>query len=557
MTRIINRPIFIFMLTLALLIFGWRSLNNLEISLLPDIEYPEFYIVTEFPGAAPDEIEKTVSIPLEESISSLPDLLDITSFSREGVSVVKARFNWSIDFRFTLLRIREKIDAALDRFPEGAEKPFILDFNPGSIPVMELVLKGRGDLAYLTDFAEEVIRPRFSQLPGIASAEITGGVHKTVQIILQPEKVLQYRLDPREIVSAIRDNLPGYVHTSTVMTGYAEYPLTVSVRINSVDDLERLPIRNSSGIPVKLGDIAKIKNAPEREKSCTYLDSTRVLGINLYRESGANSVNAAENALTLISELAHEYPGIELKVIKNRGKMVMQSISGLQQAITIGAFLAFLVILFFLKEIKPAIILTLVIPVSLFVTFIALYLHQISLNLMSLGGLALGIGLIVDNGIVVTESISTEMQNRVDMPAVVFGTKKVARAIIGSTLTTIAIFIPVIYVKGYIAALFRYQALSIVYTLLVSLFAALVLIPTAINVLVIRRKADLNDNSNSRLSDKTQEKTNLIIRLLFKFVRLSINVIITFIGIFAIPFKFFMRPLFLIFDTLYKIFYRY
>ncbi len=484
-----GRPITVLMLALSLSIFGWQSLKQLETSLLPKIEYPEFVIITVYKGAEAEEIENSVSIYLEEAISSLPDLQDIVSLSRDDMSIITAHFHWKIDHRFTLLRIREKIDAVYDRFPENAERPFIMDFNPASLPVLELILTGEGeaDLLQLGDFAENVLKPRFSQIDGIAAAAISGNPDEMVQIELNSINCAQLGISAGQIIKSVKDNLPQQTISTVVRDGYSEYPLTVEFPYESPKELMDIPIQNPNQIPVKLSDVANVTAKPSRHHSLVFRDNTPSLLIQLYKESGAGTVSATRSGLELVDELSKTYPEMKLSVLNNRGEFVRQAINGLKQAIFLGAILAFIIILLFLQDIRYALLLSVVIPVSLLFVFNALFLHGISLNIMTLGGLALGLGLIVDNGIVVIESIFNEIKKKKSMDSVINGVRKVSRAITGSTLTTIAIFLPVIYVKGYVSVLFKQQALTIAYTLLISLISAVFLIPALYNYFILRK----------------------------------------------------------------------
>lgn len=475
------------MVALALSIFGWQSLQQLEISLLPEIEYPEFIIITKYDSGNAEEIEQAITIYIEEALSSLPSLQDVVSSSRDGLSIITTQFHWDIDHRFTLLRIREKIDAVYDRFPKGTERPYIMDFNPGSLPIMELILTGDTDLLSLGDFARDVLKPRFSQIGGIAAATIAGYPKQAMQIEMNSSECVRLGITAEQIIQSIQNNLPTQPISSMVRVGYAEYPMTVEFPYQSPEDLNHIPIQNPKRIPIKLSDVAKIHLNPLEHHSLVYKGDTQSLSIQLFKESGASTVSATQSALKLIEELSNTYPEMHLSVLKNRGELVKNSISGLKQAILLGAGLAFIIILLFLQDFRYALLLSTVIPVSLLSVFNALHLHGISLNIMTLGGLALGLGLIVDNGIVVMESIFNEMKRETSPTSVLMGVKKVSRAITGSTLTTIAIFLPIIYVKGYAAVLFKQQALTISYTLLISLLAAVFLIPAIYHYFILRK----------------------------------------------------------------------
>ncbi|MFQ6614273.1 MAG: efflux RND transporter permease subunit, partial [Fidelibacterota bacterium] len=488
------------MAALALSVFGWQSLKQIETSLLPEIEYPEFVIITKYAGGNPEEIEREITARLEEALSSLPSLQDILTSSRDGLSIVMVQFHWDIDHRFILLRIREKIDAVFDSFPEGTQRPYILDFNPGSLPVMDIILSGESGLLTLGDFARDVLKPRFSQIEGIASAVVTGDPEETVQINMNASECVRLGITADQIIQALQDNLPAQSLSSRVRVGYAEYPLTVKFPCRSPRDLLQIPIQNPGHSPVTLADVAQIRVGPTLRHSLVYRNSTPALLIQLFKESGASTVSATRSAIRLINELSKTYPDMKLTVLKNRGEFVEQSIAGLKQSIWVGAGLAFLIILLFLQDFRYAVLLSTVIPVSLLFAFNALYLHGISLNIMTLGGLALGLGLIVDNGIVVIESIFNEVNKESSLSAVIRGVRKVSRAVTGSTLTTIAIFLPIIYVRGYASVLFRQQALTITYTLLISLLAAIFLIPAAYHFFLLRNDRKKDKRTSQRVS---------------------------------------------------------
>ncbi|PJA54258.1 MAG: hypothetical protein CO167_04820, partial [Candidatus Marinimicrobia bacterium CG_4_9_14_3_um_filter_48_9] len=343
-------------------------------------------------------------------------------------------------------------------------------------------------LVTLAELARQVFKPRFSQLDGIASAQLTGAPEPVVQIRIQPEKIRQYQLNPLEVAQNIRRNIPADPVNARVRVGYSEFPLNVDLRLNGLSDFLRMPIETERQA-LRLGDIAKIVSEPLPRQTRTFFDSTRVIGVNLYKEAGGNTVAASESALDLIHLLERQYPDVTITVLKNQGDFVSRAIDGLKQALLLGAVLAFIVILLFLKNFRISLILSLVIPLSLLVTFIVLHLQGITLNIMTLGGMALGIGLILDNGIIVSESIARDAQKNLpgEQP-VISGTTKVGRAIVGATLTTIAIFFPIIYVRGYASILFRNQAAALIYMLLISLYTALTLLPAAIHSFVTNKK---------------------------------------------------------------------
>ncbi|MFP4549116.1 MAG: efflux RND transporter permease subunit [Fidelibacterota bacterium] len=509
----IKKPIAILMLTIAIVIFGIRSGQNMNISFLPEIEYPEFIVLCDYPNSSSEEVEKYIVQPLEESISAISGISDIISYSRDGYGIIHIQFRWNIDVKYTLLRLREKIDAMTDRFPENADRPYIMDFNPGSLPIVQLTFSGETSLSELSTFAEDVLKPRLSQIDGVASAMVTGMPQKAIQIIVNPQKCEQYNIDYGSIQNAILANLPNQSFSHEVKVGYARHKLTVEFPIKNLQQMLKIPITNNHNEHIQLGKIAAIKREPLPFYGHNYDNGNPALTISIFKESGANAIDAAQMAITEINKINDKFPDFSFNVIKNQGKYVQQAMDSLKQSILLGAFLAFFVILLFLKDIRYSIILALIIPVSLLFTFNMLYLHSITFNIMTLGGLALGIGLIVDNGIVMLDAINKNYnKDNVDQ-SIHRGVKEVGRAIAGSTFTTIAIFFPIIYVKGYAAILFKEQALAIIYVLVVSLLAALTLIPAFFKMSISRKEKIFH---NEELKKKF-----LVKRLLMKGLRFA------------------------------------
>jgi HAE1 family hydrophobic/amphiphilic exporter-1 len=535
----IKRPIAVFMFTIALAIFGFRSMQNIRTSFLPEIEYPEFIIVCDYPNSSAEEVARYITEPLEGSLASLPALQDMISYSRDGYAIIDLKFEWKIDAHYTLLRIREKIDVVSSSFPKGAQRPFIMDFNPGSMPIVEFTFSGPCSLPELSRFAEDVIKPRFSQIDGVASALIEGIPTDAVMIIVNSEKCSMYDVSHAEIESAINNNLPNRSFSQRVKVGYAEHSMTINFPIDNIGDLLNIPVKNNGSV-IKLGNLARVRQMPVTFRSQVYNDTIPALNVNLYKESGSNAIEASRMAVEELEKLEKSYPEFDFQIIKNQGEYVEESMSGLKQSIGLGAFFAFFVILLFLKDFRYSIILSIVIPVSLLLTFNALFLHNITFNIMTLGGLALGIGLIVDNGIVILDSINKNYDPADMDKSIYLGTKKVRRAIAGSTFTTVAIFFPIIYVKGYAAVLFKEQALAITYMLLASLIAAITLVPSLF-------KVSLRPKREKQVIEKRKGFRAFIIKVFGYLLRLPLKVF-TYSGR---MFSFLLAPVYRGFDFIY------
>ena len=459
-------------------------------------------------------------------------LVDIISYSRDGFAIVKLQFAWDIDSKYTMLHIREKINKINSQFPEEAKRPFIMDFNPSSMPILELVVSSEKILSEFNNFAKDVIKVKFSQIDGVAGAIVSGLPQDAIQIIIDKDKLANYGIEQNEIEKAIKENLQIRSFSNRVKVAYAVHNLTIKFPIHKVNDILEIPIKNRKNVPIRIKDIAQVEKTSLPFYSHVYDDKLPALYISVFKESGTNSIDASKKSLKLIEQLRKDYPNYNFHIIKNQGSFVDQAINSLKQSIGIGAILAFFVIMLFLKKIRYSLIIATIIPVSLLFTFNALFFHNITFNIMTLGGLALGIGLIVDNGIVVLDSIEKrqkqELSNEKNSDESIYkGVKIVRRAIAGSTFTTIAIFFPIVYIKGYTAVLFKEQALAIIYVLLISLFASLTLVPVLFKILNRDKKERITTENRTILKRILQSIFNLF-SYIFSFVN---RMFLSFFGI--------------------------
>jgi HAE1 family hydrophobic/amphiphilic exporter-1 len=473
----IRKPISVLMITLALILIGVQSGRRLPYSFLPDIEYPEFLILCKYPGGSAREVEKLVILPLEEALSGIEGVREMVSWSRDELGIITLRFKWKNDVRYSFLRIREKIDVAMDRFPKGVERPSIMDFNPSSLPVLRFTLSGDMDLIALSNFAEDVIKPRLSQLNGVAGTTLSGTPEQAVQIVIDNQQLETYKLKYEDIQKAIMENVPGKSFSYDVKSGYAIHKLTVEFPVRNLQDMLQLPIPNPSGVPLLLGDIAEINLSALPFTGYNFSDNEAAVTMNVYKEAGSNTLKAAQYAREELKEILTQNKDVRIKIISDQGAFISTAISSLNQAIMLGSILAFFTIYLFFRKSRYALLLLLMIPLTLTITFILFYFQGISLNFMTLGGIALAVGLIVDNGIVILDSMHRHYLSNDPDKSIYKGIQRVKMAILASTLTTVSIFFPVVYIDGYISIIFKDQAWAIVYTLLVSLLISLYVIP--------------------------------------------------------------------------------
>jgi HAE1 family hydrophobic/amphiphilic exporter-1 len=476
----VDRPVTMYMFYAAVILLGVVSLRELSVDLLPDISYPRLSVITNYPGVAPEEIETLITAPLESAVSRIPGLRRVESISKEGVSYMTLEFDWGTNMDFTMLHTREQLDNARDRFPEDAESPTIIPLDPQSKPIMTLALTGSGrSLLELKEYAEELVKPRLEQIEGVGSADITGGVEREIQIEADPAKLTLYGLTVDDIaarVDAFNRNLQG----GTIRKGTFKYALRVVGEYASLDEIGETSLKvTKEGGVVRLRDVAAVNDSIKERQGMTRLDGLESIGLLVRKESGANTVKVTKLVRAVLDQMRKENPGVELRVVSEQSRYIEAAIGAVKSEIFEGALLAFLVLFIFLQEWKTPLIIDTVIPISVIGTFSLLYFDKITLNIMSLGGLALGVGMLDDCAVVVSENIFRHRSLGKSLKEAAYvGTSEVAGAVTATALTTVVVFLPVIYVRGVAGQLFKDTALTVTFSLMASLLVSLTLIAT-------------------------------------------------------------------------------
>ncbi|MBP7706694.1 MAG: efflux RND transporter permease subunit [Candidatus Aminicenantes bacterium] len=475
----VDRPVTMYMFYFAVILLGAVSLRELAVDLLPDISYPRLSVVTNYPGVAPEEIETLITAPLESAVSRVPGLRRVESVSKEGVSLLTLEFDWGTDMDFTMLHTREQLDNAKDRFPEDAESPTIVPLDPQSRPIMTLALSGDRTLLELKELAEELIKPRLEQIEGVGSAEITGGVEREIHIEADPAKLALYGLTIEAVaarVDAFNRNLQG----GTIRKGTFKYALRVVGEFESLDEIGEIGLLvTEAGGVVRLRDVAAVRDSVKERQGMTRLDGAESIGLLVRKESGANTVKVTKLVRETIAQVRAENPGLTLSVVSEQAKAIESAIGAVKSELWQGAVLAFLTLLVFLQEWKTPLIIGTVIPVSIVGAFSLLFFGNITLNIMSLGGLALAVGMLDDCAVVVSENIFRHRSLGKGLKEAAYdGTREVGPAVVSTALTTIVVFLPVIYVHGVAGQLFKDTALTVTFALLASLLVSLTLIAT-------------------------------------------------------------------------------
>jgi HAE1 family hydrophobic/amphiphilic exporter-1 len=472
----VRRPIATTMLVLASTLLGAVALPRMEVALLPDVRASSLTVWVGWPGAGVPEIEETVARPCEDVLLTAAGVRAVSSRVIEGGASFEVELHPGTHPDAAALAVRERLDAVRWSFPDAVERPLVLGGVGEDAPAMVLAL-AQDDLVAAADWAENVLAPRLEQIDGLARALVVGAPEREIRIEPDASKLEATGIDVGMIAAAVRDanaDPPGGV----LRRRGIRYALHVDSRLTNAGDVAAVPVSRVGDAPVFVGDVAQVRDTFTDADGWSRLDGDPAVGILLYREAGANLLRVAGRVDEELDRLRHEYPDLEIAVILDSSPFVRQSIAGVWQAVWLGGLLSFGVLFAFLRDRRSPLILVASLPVAVITTFAALDLLGISLNLLSLGGIALGIGMLVDNGIVVMENIHrhrTEGAGPED--AAIHGAREVSLPILASTLTTCAVFVPLAWVPGTIGALFRDQAVAVSVSLLVSLGTGLTLLP--------------------------------------------------------------------------------
>lgn len=473
----VARPVAVTVLAVVAAVLGAVAVMQMPVDLLPSVEYPRLTIETTYPSSSPYEVERLVTDPLENALAGVRGLRSYTSRSYGDRSRITLEFDWGIRMDFTRLEVREKLDMASWSLPNQAGRPTLVDYDPSRRPFMEILMTMEGDWTEITDFARRVITTRINQADGVAACEIDGGAEPAVYVRLRDGVIEELELDPRTIANALigaNATMPG----GLVRDGQKEFFLSLEGEFTSLEDVESTVIGFRGQTPMLLGDVAEVYLTEKPPTEWASFNGDRCIILRVRKMAEANTVDVAAEVENILEELNRAHPGMTLQVIQNDADFITESVNGVIEALILGGLLAFGILFFFLRDWRSPLILGLSLPLSIALALFFLYLTGVTVNIMSLGGLALGTGLLVDNAVVVLEAIYRRReQGEEARQASRTGTSEVGKAIVASTLTTIIVFFPVVYLEGITSQLFKDQALAVGFALLASLLVAVTVIP--------------------------------------------------------------------------------
>jgi HAE1 family hydrophobic/amphiphilic exporter-1 len=474
----INRPVSVFMFTVAAVIFGFISYSRLNLNLLPTISYPTLTIKTEYPGTAPSEIENIISKPIEETCGVVDNVIRISSVSRAELSEVTVEFAWNTNMDFATLKLREKLD--LLRLPMNATKPVILRYDPNQEPIMKLGLTGEGDLGRIRYTAEREVKQALESIEGVAACSISGGLEDEIHIDIDEQKLSLLNI-PITTVSSRLSQENVNLSAGILKQKDSQYLVRTVNQFQDVEEIKGIIIERRGDVQITLGSVADVYRGYKERKVISRINGRECIEAAIYRAADANTVSVSDAVTERLESVQRNIlapRGMDFLVITNQAKFIKNTIEQVKKTALLGGILAVLVLLYFLKNLRSTLIISAAIPISVVITFFLMFSSDISLNIISMGGLALGIGMLVDNSIVVLESIQRYREKGTDLyNAALKGTSEVAGAVTASTFTTVAVFFPIVFVEGIAGQLFKDMALTVTFSLLASLVVSLTLVP--------------------------------------------------------------------------------
>src|SRR5690625_4598985 len=504
------------MIVLAILALGFVSLRGLVVDLFPEIDLPVAVVATTYEDAAPEDVENMISRPLESAVSSVEGIDIVQSQSQSGASLVLMMFKNDVDLDQALLDVRERVDQVKGMLPERAGDPSIIRFSPDELPVMWVSLTGK-DAEILTEIADQEVVPYFERQEGVASVTIEGGEEREIQLILDKEQMEQYAVSPHVIAQSLNE-ANSSASVGTVDKGNQDLHLRVVGEFESVDDIKETVIQTETGATLTVEDVAEVKDTFKDSSAITLINGEPSVVLSVMKKTDGNTVDVANQIKDAIKELEEDVipSDVELKTVIDTSEFIEMSVDAVIQNILIGGAISIFVLLLFLKSIRATIVIGVSIPIAVISTFTLMYFTGETLNILTLGGLALGIGMMVDSSIVILENIYSYRQKGHSLfESAIKGASELAPAIIASTTTTLVVFLPIVFTNGIASDLFTPLALTVSFSLIASLVVAITLVPMLSSQLLSKA---MENQEKSYWFDRFLERVSNIYRATLKWV---------------------------------------
>jgi HAE1 family hydrophobic/amphiphilic exporter-1 len=473
----IERPVTMFMISAVITLLGYLSLTRLPVDLMPEFEQPTLTVRTTYTGVGPLEMEELVTRPVEQAVSAVPGLTRVNSQSSEGNSQVQLNFEFGHDLGEAADEVRTRLDRIRNRLPEDADPPTIFKFDSNSQAILQIGIEGDYDPVTLREIAENDIAPRFERLDGVAAVTVNGGLRRQIHIDLSKEKIQALNLSVNQVVGILRtenQNTP----LGEIYQGDSTFLVRSQGQFQNLEDIRNLVVMTRQGVPVYLRDIADVQDSTEERRSFMRINTKPAVQLQVQKQSGKNTVEIAQLVRGEVEKVNREVAGVHMIVTQDNAVFIERAINNVEEHAMIGGILVVLIIFAFLRDFRSTLIVCTSIPVSVIGTFALLYFGGFTLNTMTFGGLALGIGMIVDASIVVLENTHRHLHMGKDkLTAAIDGSEEVWSAILASTLTHIAVFVPLLFLAGTASILFTQLSFVVMFSLAMSLFVAVTIVP--------------------------------------------------------------------------------
>ncbi|HPG41554.1 MAG TPA: efflux RND transporter permease subunit [bacterium] len=493
----VSRPILTSIIFIIIITVGLVSFMRLSIDLMPEVTLPSISVSTEYANIGPQEMEELITRPIEEAVAAVQGVEEITSTSTEGNSSVRVSFTWGTDLDVATNDVRDRIDRIMGRLPDDIERPMIRKFDISAFPIMFLSVTSSMNALDLRQLVEDQVKYRMERVPGVAAVSIMGGLYREIHVDLYAEKLKALGLSTDAILAALRNenrNIPAGLYDK----GNFEVLIRTQGEYYDLDQIRNTVVTMRNGAPIKISDLANVVDSWQEVRQLNRVNGKEGLRISINKQSGANTVNVAKSIKEEIVRINRDFPQIEVIPVTDTSVYIKQSINNVGNSTLVGGLLAILILFLFLRNVSSTAIIATAIPISIIATFALMYFGKFTLNIITFGGLALGIGMLVDNAIVVLENIYRHREEGADrINSALDGTSEVWSAILASTLTTLVVFFPVIFIRGMSGLIFQQMALVVSFSLICSLVVALTLIPMLSSRMLRYQPAQHYKNENT------------------------------------------------------------
>ena len=480
----IKRTVTVIMMTLVVLLGGTIAYNNLELAMTPDIDLPVALVMCTYTGAAPEEMEDLITKPIEETMATLTGVDTITSSSSNGSSIVVVQFVDGTDIDVATNDMRDKLDRVKGQLPDDSDDPMIMKMDMNATTISVGVTSDKYDVDTLYNLLDENVSSTFERIDGVSSVSLSGGSDDEIRIIVDQNKMQNYGITMNTIASALsaeNTNLP----SGDLKQGTTELSLRTVGEFESIEDIKNTFITTSSGNKIMVKDVAEVKETKKDRDSKSLINGKEGCTFSLSKQSDGNIVTVTDSVVKAMGKIQKEYPDFEMTLLTDTADYIKLSINNMVSTAFQAAIIAVLVLLIMLRSLRMALVIGVSIPTSIMATFGLMYLTGMSLNMISLGGVVIAIGMLVDNSVVVLENIFKKKADGMSGPeAAYYGTSEVAMAITASTLTTVAVFLPLTFMSGTMGDLLKEIAYTVCFALGASLVVALTFVPMASAVLM-------------------------------------------------------------------------